>query len=293
MWHYTDRRGFEGIVSSNSLWATSTDSLNDVGEVEFGLRDLRGYWASVRPQLKSAAPVAEMEDWLDSATARLHALDTFVVCGCHSVDSLVHWRSYIGDDPSQGFALGFRAEAEFRALQPPNGEALFQPDFVPVMFWTDVTYGARSDWQFTHNYWDPYKRLIEDGLDILDAIRTGRVTDVQGQLDVLDRSFIVGVLTSKHEAYSSEGESRLVAVGGPGYPWERQGRYGRQRIVTLAAADETDELERYSTPSASPLPLVAAMTGPWNDASDIAWATDLLASRGYDVPVSRSAVPIR
>jgi hypothetical protein len=293
VWHYTDRRGFEGIVASHSLWATSTDSLNDSSELTFGLDDLIAYWRTLRPQLREEAPIAEMDEWLQTASARLRTRDTFVVCACNTVDNLVHWRSYIGDDRTQGFAIGLQDGFEFRALQPTGADAVFHPDFAPVLFWTDVTYGSRLDWQFTSNYWDPYKRLVDDTLTVLDAIRGGRVPDVPGQIDVLDRVLLSAVLTTKHGAFSSEDECRLVVVGAPGYSWSRLGRYGSQSIITLTAAGEEAEISDYSTDRVSPLPITKVMTGPWNSPSDEGWAREYLRLHGYDASVTRSSIPTR
>lgn len=293
MWHYTDRRGFEGIVASHSLWATSTGSLNDSSELTFGLNDLMAYWRSLRPQLRSEAPIVEMDEWLHAASTRLLARDTFVVCACTTVDSLVHWRSYIGDDRTQGFAIGFQDGFEFRALQPNGADALFQPDFAPALFWTDVTYGSRLDWQFTSNYWDPFKRVVDDTLTALDAIRSGRVPDVPGQLDVLDRVLLIAVRSTKHGAFSSENECRLVAVGAPGYAWSRVGRYGPQSIITLTAAGSDAQISEYSTAQVSPLPIASVMTGPWNRESDVSWAMEYLSEHGYDATVTRSSIPTR
>jgi len=293
VWHYTDRRGFEGIVASHTLWATSTDSLNDSSELTFGLDDLMAHWRSIRPQLRDDAPVAEMDKWLEAACIRLRSQDTFVVCASTTVDSLVHWRSYIGDDQTQGFAIGLKDGFEFRALQPDAAEAMFQPDFVPALFWTDVTYGSRRDWRFASNYWDPYRRLVDNTLTALEALRAGRVPDVPGQMDVLDRDLLMAVLTTKHGAYSSEEECRLVVVGAPGYSWPRAGRYGPQQIVTLTAANEESEITEYSTPRVSPLPIAKVMTGPWNPPSHVPWATDFLRAHGYDATVSSSEIPTR
>ncbi len=38
LWHYTDSAGAIGILSTNSLWATSLAHLNDSSELEYGLQ---------------------------------------------------------------------------------------------------------------------------------------------------------------------------------------------------------------------------------------------------------------
>lgn len=292
IWHYTNRSGFEGIVSSGTIWATSTDSLNDTGEGVFGVRDLHDYWMAMRPHLKAEAPADEMDEWIDSAIARLNSLETYVICGCNTGDSLVHWRSYIGDDQSQGFAIGFRPEAEFRALAPTGGFSLYLPDFVPAMFWRDVTYGSHLDWEHRSNYWDRYSQLVEASLTSVDRLRKSDVRDPDGLRQIMDRDLFIAALTSKHEAYRSEDESRVLVFGAPGYAWERQGRYGPQKVITLTG-DDKQNWALYSTPTVAPLPIAKVILGPWNAPDDAALVSNLMRDQGYDVPVERSRIPIR
>jgi hypothetical protein len=100
------------------------------------------------------------------------------------------------------------------------------------------------------------------------------------------------VYTRKHDAYVSEEEARLLAVPAPGLSWQREGRFGPQRVITLTGAGDAGWID-YTVPEPVRLPIEAVMVGPWNDPSDVDWATELLRSHAYEVPVTRSAIPIR
>jgi len=112
-------------------------------------------------------------------------------------------------------------------------------------------------------------------------------------MDVIDRALTAAVLTTKHGAFSSEDECRLVVVGAPGYSWSRSGRYGEQRIITLTAAGDDAEISEYSAARVSRLPIAKVMTGPWNSSADESWASKYLRAHGYNVPVIASNLPAR
>ena len=102
----------------------------------------------------------------------------------------------------------------------------------------------------------------------------------------------IAALTSKHEAYRSENESRVLVFGAPGYAWERPGRYGPQKVITLTG-DDKQNWALYSTPTVAPLPIAKVILGPWNAPDDAALVSNFMRDQGYDVPVERSGIPIR
>jgi hypothetical protein len=290
VWHYTTGAGLEGIIKSDTIWATSTDSLNDTGEGVFGAHDFRELWQMYRTNAVAEAPVREMDAWVDEAVERIRDRDTFVICVCNSGDSLVHWRSYTEGPGNAGYAIAFRRNGEMRALAPAGSDQLFNPDFSPVLTWTDVVYGSHSDFG-NDGYWDPYRRLIEQATSTWAAIRDQRIADRQGALDMLDRALTIALMTTKHQAYESENEARLVLISPSDYPWVRTGAFGKQSVVTVTA-DGTNDIRSYSTPSPTKLPVAEVVLGPWNPAADEDRISNLLNQAGYSVEVRRSSIPI-
>jgi len=103
LFHYTNAPGFEGIISTNVLWATNAKFLNDASEVRYG-RELG------LPLLRSRCEAAAYEPWrevLGNAQALLgdknspvsdsvlaEFTDAYVVCFCEGDDLLSQWRTY-------------------------------------------------------------------------------------------------------------------------------------------------------------------------------------------------------
>lgn len=291
VWHYTTGAGLEGILESDTIWSTSTDSLNDTGEGDFGAKDFLRLWRMFRDEAVVEAPIELMDAWVDSAVRRVLKRGAFVICGCNSGDSLVHWRSYTDGPGSAGYAIGFRRNGELRALAPEDGGQLFNPDFSPVLTWTDVIYGPHSDIR-NGGYWDPYFRIIEEATSTWASIRDGRVEHQEAILRTMDRALTVALMTTKHEAYQSENEARVVLIAPTGYPWERDGAFGEQRVVTVTS-DGTNDFTSYSTPTPAKLPIAEVVLGPWNPPGDEKRVSHLLCQAGYLAEVRRSSIPIR
>lgn len=291
VWHYTTGAGLEGIVKSDTIWATSTNSLNDTGEGAYGAHDFRALWRMYRGNAVAEAPVGEMDAWVDEAVKRIRERETFVICVCNSGDSLVHWRSYTEGPGNAGYAIGLQRSGEMRALAPAGSDQLFNPDFSPVLTWTDVVYGSHSDLG-NDGYWDPYRRLIEEATSTWAAITGGRIEDRQGALAILDRALTIALMTTKHQSYESENEARLVMIAPAGYPWVRNGVFGKQSVVTVTA-DGTNDITSYSTPNPTKLAISEVVLGPWNPADDEDRIFDLLDQAGYSAKVRRSSIPIR
>jgi len=265
--------------------------LNDTGEGTFGAQDFRALWQKYRTNAVAEAPIEEMDAWVAEAVDRIRDQDTFVICVSNSGDSLVHWRSYTEGPGNAGYAIAFRRNAELRALAPAGSNQLFNPDFSPVLAWTDVVYGSHSDFG-NDGYWDPYRRLIEEATSTWAAIRDGRIADRQAALDTLDRALSIALMTTKHQSYESENEARLVLIAPSDYPWVRTGAFGKQNVVTVTA-DGTSDVMSYSTPSPAKLPVAKVVLGPWNSAADEDRISKLLSQAGYSVGVRRSSIPIR
>src|SRR5215470_622298 len=65
LYHYTDTRGFMGIISKHALWATRTDFLNDSSEIPYA-RDLFKNRIAHFRQKSSNLEEAKLLDWIES-----------------------------------------------------------------------------------------------------------------------------------------------------------------------------------------------------------------------------------
>jgi hypothetical protein len=105
--HYTDAFGVQGIISSNSLWATAMQFSNDLSEIEYavsiasevieqtwGRKTKIGTWEKVLAQ-----------HLVHLFATPLHSFgQPFIVSFCEDGDLLSQWRAYGG---ASGFSLAF------------------------------------------------------------------------------------------------------------------------------------------------------------------------------------------
>jgi DUF2971 family protein len=107
LYHYTDFNGLDGILSSHSLRATFSQSLNDGSEWVYGKEVLK-----VNSQVISAS----VRDALTPPTYLVQPPPTsmFVTCFCEEPNLLSMWRSYTTQ--GGGFSLGFEG-AKLDVLQ--------------------------------------------------------------------------------------------------------------------------------------------------------------------------------
>src|SRR6266566_8124161 len=107
LYHYTGARGLQGIVTSNKLWATNVEFLNDESEMRYSRRVLTEVYTEL---------VNETPEGLAKNTLRaLGAMDDpwlsaqiFACCFCEHPDLLSMWRAY---GSSGGYSIGFVAES--------------------------------------------------------------------------------------------------------------------------------------------------------------------------------------
>jgi hypothetical protein len=115
VYHYTDATGLFGIVSSNHLWLTDYEFLNDSSELKFSLEaandglnsfDLQGY----SPQAADLLP-----EWRNDLAVTVPTCRLYVASFSEDRDNLSLWRAYGAEF---GVSLGFHAEALSLALLP-------------------------------------------------------------------------------------------------------------------------------------------------------------------------------
>src|SRR5260370_5363861 len=115
--HYTDAFGVQGIVSSNSLWATATQFSNDLSEIEYAVSIAVELIEETWGKKKRLGPWEKVlaEHLVRLFHTPLHSFgQPFIVSFCEDGDLLSQWRAYGG---MSGFSLAFSPLVEHDKVQ--------------------------------------------------------------------------------------------------------------------------------------------------------------------------------
>lgn len=144
-YHYTDGRGFAGIVENGKIWATHVGYTNDFAEYyEAAL--------TLRREAERRIAAGNISDPARRALSRITTNTTrpdvsamypwFVSCFSLAVDDLAQWRGYSGSDSK--FAIGFELNhlgATARAIaesQDPNGNREYHCFIAPAIYQSEI-----------------------------------------------------------------------------------------------------------------------------------------------------------
>lgn len=233
IFHYTDSGGFQGILSTNTLWATHYRDLNDTTEVQFIREPLQAaITGSFERLLRLKDPLATRvrpgsapgiaKDLVDSLyhigidrpEAYLHT-EPFITSFCSHRDSyeqqhglLSQWRGYGG---TGGFCIVFDTEllgqllaAETRSCYYVNASiqqvAYASEDAALEALFPDLISSCKV---FLHEFVErnpkqPFENIFT--------------------------SFLRGATVLKHQAFREEAEIRVVAVPGNRQAFEEEGK---------------------------------------------------------------------
>ncbi|KYH45423.1 hypothetical protein AZH51_01860 [Branchiibius sp. NY16-3462-2] len=148
LWHYTDAAASIGLLSSNTLWATSILHLNDSSELKFGLEradvEIANCSAGVDPVAAGFLKAIRDELWTEQFRQRF-----FVACASTEEDDLSQWRGYTG---STGYSIGLDIDtSQIWGIVVPNQSGLDptqtpadSPRFEGLGRWAPVEYGPES-----------------------------------------------------------------------------------------------------------------------------------------------------
>jgi hypothetical protein len=111
LYHYTSIEAFQSIIESKKMRATRYDQMNDTGELQLGVHNLREAITG-HPVGDSLADVKDFKDFLISEIEDYgkDTLDVYVLSLSAAADSLDQWRAY---SPNGGVAIGF----DYRKVQ--------------------------------------------------------------------------------------------------------------------------------------------------------------------------------
>jgi hypothetical protein len=122
VWHYTNGAGLVGILQSGQIFATQVACLNDSTETLYAQRLYKAAVEEVGKQYAENSTVQSLFEHFeekfqdDSTTAASSPSKFFVACFTTKKNDLSQWRAYADVGGENGYAIGFRVNGLFGAL---------------------------------------------------------------------------------------------------------------------------------------------------------------------------------
>jgi hypothetical protein len=298
IWHYTDGRGLEGIVTHDTLRATSFRHLNDSREADYATSLLKDA-AKKRRTTVPTAHQARFDSLMKHAERR--GLDLFLLCAARKPDLLTVWRGYGG---KVSYAIELDATVDLLPIQrtdatehpnPPagweferdeEGSIIVNPDqvHIEVVPWRKVRYNTAG---------------VDARVDRIAKLAEKKKNPISDLFFPWHELADIKMLELKHPAFKDEREARMILEVNPRWKFVHhyEGRFGVTPFIELSAVNEDNQHNannRYLT-AAGKLPIRSVMIGPTPLGDEVIDATkEFLELNGYpDVDVSRSTIPFR
>jgi Protein of unknown function (DUF2971) len=279
LFHYTDARGFFGILDKRQLWATHFDHLNDSQEFRGG----EAIVSEVAREMLQAPGISQERKWFLEAFLHVYAeksltkvSDVYVVSLSTDGNLLSQWRAYGSN--GTGYAVGFSSFLLPDDEEKPNavgGLELIRCiyDFSDFRQKSLETLSRIADgWERYHSTYEMARRWLA-GTGITVALR--KVAEL--------------VLRFKHHAFEEEKEWRLVLLPSTAASKSLvEFRHKATGIVPYVPIDLAEEKQ--------PIPLAKVYVGPrQNPDVGVKAAQAMLTAHGYDGAsiVGSSGIPFR
>jgi len=268
-WHYTDAAGLIGILSSSTLRASSSSTLNDSAEYKHGRAILDTLMEEVLDS-RHVHPI--QKSYLTQILALSDKLTRrpglFVICASEASDSLAQWRSY---GRGQGHAL----------LLNPAGALAVLSEVEDNYRIDSLSYGWRRVMYDVTEQRDLLLRVL--GFLAFQAPPIDHfAASPTSEHDRSSASTLISALAyCKDASFAEEREVRIV-LHAPGLSDVRfrAGATGVAPFIELTGAPGS---ARYSTRSTGPLPIEGVAVGPFSGRDSSAEGVRvLLDALGYD-----------
>jgi hypothetical protein len=283
--HYTDAFGVQGIVSSNSLWATATQFSNDLSEIEYAVsiavEVIEETWSSKKRM--SAWERLLAQHLVQLFQTPLHSFgQPFIVSFCEDGDLLSQWRAYGG---TSGFSLAFSS-----LCQHDNVKLVCKDRFrtmVKRVVYEPDEQRARLRFLLSH-----VVKLV-NGFSFGTSSPQGAAAHIELSL-LLVLEMTDWACAVKHKAFLEEKEWRIITyprratlVGGTPENYEGVSVLPTSKLLLPYMILEPPPRKR--------LPLIEVRCGPSQFQDQSARALNiLLRKHGYkNLPVTLSRVPLR
>jgi len=230
IYHYTDGKGAQGILESQSLWATHYRYLNDLNELII-FRKALASWRSTfdrEPQHVDRL-LNELLDIFFGGGGKPPETEAYIVSFCDDEgDRLSQWRAYGRGD---GYALGFDRN-ELEKLK----EKEFRINWLDSIYIDSVCYGDSEEMP------EALKGDLQDCIELLKARYIGTAIDENVTDDALNemfKPFIKCLSRFKHKGFSEEKEIRLISFL-PNLTGDSRERDGRlEKVIKFRASQKT------------------------------------------------------
>lgn len=298
IWHYTDGRGLEGIVTHGTLRATSFRHLNDSREPDYATRLLQ----AAAEKRRDAIPAAQRDRFDELMKyAERRGLDLFLLCAARKPDLLTVWRGYGG---KVSYAIELDAGVDLLPIQrseetthpyPPAGHEIERDEDGSIIVNPDQLHIEALPWRKVR-----YDTAGVDGrVDRVAKLASKKGNTLADLLFPWQELADIRMLELKHPAFKDEREARMIVEVNPRWKFVHhyEGRFGVTPFIELSAVDDNNQRypsDRYLT-RAGTLPIRSVMIGPTPLGDEVIDATrEFLEVNGYpDVAVSRSTIPFR
>lgn len=320
VWHYTDAAGLLSILRTDTVWATSSEFLNDRGEVQLGQQ-----LAEERMQERARREPDSIYGRLGALLREDNKQGTrperdgvgalfFVLSASSSSDSLAMWRNYGG--AGESYAIGLDPAQPLRVLGEPadGGAALGAGGRLRRKPWRAVHYDRPSQLSLIDHVLDDRADTVEQlrqaagdvtGPGDVDNLRQLLPPDRRDDLERMFGDLEDVLLLIKHPGFVDEDEVRASYVlwlqGDRGRTMHalrnvveyRASRYGLAPYLRLTGPG--DDPQALLSARSCPLPIRAVTVSPSAHGGAAEQSVrDLLAASGRaEVPVTRSGIPFR
>ncbi len=230
LYHYTNLTGLTGILSHEEIWLTSIFNLNDPSEYVYGKQlaidefDLQIGEFDLQLTARHSDVLRSMSEVMRKVLTKAvpEKFGFFVACFSSAGDDLGQWRAY-GDD-GRGVSLGLASTLFQR--DPPNKACVDLPPNETIIV-AKVIYNEEEAL-------NRQRDVIAYALNIVRSLaNTGQLESDETRIPFLEQmcsllatAIIFNCITSKHPAYQSEQETRIILINEK----EKLRRYIKTRI---------------------------------------------------------------
>jgi hypothetical protein len=282
LYHYTDMRGFEGILKNEEIWFTDYRHLNDPKELMHGIGLAK---AMLARRIKSGGIQGLLFGWVEDLLTKRNfgrALVFFIASFSRNGDDLGQWRAYADD--GRGVAIGLAPDV-FAPLEAQNVDPRRNTFVGPVSYSDSQTRArhakgidkATSVLQAALIYARPHLRDNTIGKEFLNRLARS----------IIAVPLIWNALTCKHPSYKHESEVRLVIVG--------QKKRFRGKISKRKRKGKVVQYIPHHLPLRERRKIISITIGPAAPSDTETSIRQILKSAGisYKISIRRSKIPYR
>lgn len=208
LFHYTSADALFNIVSSQTMWSTHVQYLNDSQEFHHGMQMIKDRLIA---KVSKTNPASEMSMLFDALSDKLSSMQAaaYIISFSAVPDSLSQWRGYC---PSGGYSLVFDGRRLAELCEGPHH------NFVKCCYHRDEQEMLIND--FVEELWSDYQAFRQNVLP--SWMLTGRYFDSPRHFVDTTASFWARLIACalKHPAFAEEEEWRLV-ISEPSAPFVR------------------------------------------------------------------------